>query len=336
MSQSNQDDDAEAMQQAFQEFMLSGGGGPTGKKKKKGKKHTTSASPAVSLSSPRNVKTPSQNNLEHQRSVAERKTKKRYWQILNAFQKTLQEDWIEVDDHLGDVIASIVNLRDRIRMSSKHLWRYNQHKHTVSFSSSSCSFGYRNHSPSSEQAALGYLTFEDLEMALTHDMMKHEKMLAGSRRLLSSLNQAQEALGRRLDELLKFDLEASQLMLDESGSAEYEEDLPRFAAQIVDWCGKVFAELAQELYRKQRLVQTVLDSTTDHILYQEGDEDGGLPLLEEDGGDHEEALSPIKVAEKSHRLWPCGSLSEDGGNPHLPELLLSKPWEQLSANVAFD
>lgn len=308
------------MQLAFQQFMLSGGGNKNtdGASSGTGKKKKNQGTLEKNLQSEQSVVSKNSPSQEHKNSLQQNKTRKRYRQILEAFQKTLKEDWMDVDDHLGDVMASIVNLRERIRMSSKHLWKWEQNL---------CSqappeyqgFAYRNYPSYSNDIVLGHLIKDDVELALFHALSQHEKMLAGSRRLLSSLNQAQEVLGRRLDELVKFNLDANQYLC---GGEESElKELELFASQVVDWSRQVYIALAKELHRKQELVQNVLDSATDHLLFQEDDE----IILDDD----DDELSPMEIAEKCHRFWPRGS---DGESSDLAELLVSRPWQRSDGN----
>lgn len=325
-----EEDSEGAMQSAWQEFMLSGkrGAAASGKKKKKkGRNHsnsntTTSPRSGSPVSGQPAGASPAamQSSLElknHQNSSQRSKIRKKYWQILNAFRKTLQEDWLDVDDHLGDVVNSIVDLRFRVHMSSKYLHEYNEHSpSTMSTVSKSLGCGYRNQSQDPD-LVLGHLVKDDVELALSHGLMQHEKMLVGARRLISSLNQAEEALGRRLDELMAFHLDVKQLLQimpdqDPVNVAE-DQDLALFGARIVEWARRVYTELAEELYRKQGLVQTMLDSVNDDLLYHDGTID-----------DNES--TPVKVAEKCQRQWPRGESEEN--RLRIASLLSSTPWEQ--------
>lgn len=324
------DEGADAMGLAWQEFMLTGGsdtqyaGVAAGKKKKKkkglsqqdggagGVPDAAGNTPTTPLSAAK------ESRLElksHQNSTQRLKIRKKYWQLLNAFKKTMRVDWLDVDDHLGDVISSIVNLRDRILMSSTCLRNINGESHSTAVSSVSKSLGcgYRQKRSQGPEVVVGHLVKEDLELALSHGLMQHEKMLSGARRLISSLNQAEEALGRRLEELVTFQMNVLgifqiQVLQDAKDKVE-DDDLALFGTTVTNWARQVYTELAEELYRKQGLVQMVLDSVNDELLYCD------------DSSDNES--TPLKAATQCHRQWPRG----ESGRPQITSLLSSTPWE---------
>lgn len=321
---------------AWQEFMLGGHRGVAGKKKKKGRKaqnHVpatggligkgpppTTPNKAPLGASPTSLTQQTSLDLKsHQKSSHRQKIRKKYWQILSAFRKTLQEDWLDLDDHLGDVVHSIVDLRSRIHMSSKCLHTSSNHTRS-SVGSSSLGHGYRNQ-PHNPEWVLGHLVKDDVELALSHGLMQHEKMMTGARRLISSLHQAEEALGRRLDELMTLHLDVNEILLttssysqlDENGNAVEDGDLALFGMQLVEWARQVFTVLAEELYRKQGLVQTILDSVNDNLLYHGDIMDG--------------ESTPLKVAQRVRREWPRGGV-EESERLRISSLLTGAPWEE--------
>ena len=158
--------------------------------------------------------------------------------VYRAFQGRLQE-WEELDNQLDAVPDSIANLRDRIWWETKHLEDVLSAKPWQG----SC---FR--SPSRFLTALNR---DDVQLALTHDLLQHERMLTTARTLIASLAQTQDAMARRMDEWLMMDLEAP---LSEQGRATLEQ------AQ------GVYVFLAEELYRKQELVKRVLDSCHDGLV----------------------------------------------------------------------
>jgi len=266
----------------------------------------------------------------YQDETQRQKIRKKYWQIIKAFQKTLHDDWLDTDDHMGEVMGSIVNLRERIYVSSTYLYSDNGNaKDTVDVPamavtsiSQEKTHGYRarqvtvNDSNKRVLPVLGFLGKDDLELAQFHALLQHEKMLTGARRLISSLNQSEESLGRRWEELMSFHLNVQELLHtsrdDELVDQELSVSLSVFGAGIVEWARRVYTELAEELYRKQRLVQLVLDSAaSDDLLYHEND--GGILL--DDGAD-----APLKVAKQCHIKWTR--------RPSLETLLTSAPFQQ--------
>ena len=207
-----------------------------------------------------------------------KKLERKYWQILNAFQGTLERDWLQVDDNLGDVVSSIANLRSRIWMESSKI-----HERANAPSQESWKRAYRRCNQG--------LTRDDIQLALTHDLLKHEDMMAGARTLLSSIAEAQGSLGRRLEELLTHQMAVVELL----------QGLPHFdplssssivtVMKMVDGLTDIFVSLASELYRKQWLVQTVIDSTNDDLLVNVGES------VSRKGED------PRAVADKCSRSW---------------------------------
>jgi len=240
----------EEAQRAFQEFMLGGS-------KKGGVKETTAAP------SPYSKDSSSQQVLQ--------KTIRKYSQIIKAFQGTLATDWLEVDDNLAQVMHSIANLRHRCWLTSRLLASHEEEDIKPWQGS-----GYRR----KEQKG-GQLNQSDLELALTHDLLQHERMLGGARRLLLSLQQAQEALGRRLEELLLFHLEALPMIEEHNSSLVVK----------VEECQQLYGATANELYRKQTMAEQVFESVKDTLLFQEAKEE------------YDDARSPLLIAQRCADKW---------------------------------
>jgi len=217
--------------------------------------------------------------------VALKKMEKKYWQILNAFQGTLQRDWLEVDDNLEGVVSSISNLRSRIFMESKHLYKM-KNKSTKKWNG----HGYR-----ADDVSRG-LTTDDVELALSHDLLQHEKMMAGARMLLSSLSEGQEALGRRLDEFFLHHMNALYLTQQQPSDFDAEKTPPWVSVMnvVAEKLQDVYGSLALELYRKQLLVQSILDAVNDDMLMRNEDEDDDIGM----------DVNPRRVADRCLREWP--------------------------------
>ena len=213
------------------------------------------------------------------KSPYEKKTEKQYWTIVKAFQGTLQRDWLEVDDNLAAVMRSISNLRDRIYWSSKAQQQQQLDKHKTVNPEVHDSWKV-------PRGAQVHLTRPDMELALTHELQQHEQMMAGARSLLFSLNQAQEALGRRLSEAMHFDLEVQEEYYS------WDEPPPPDSStiNIITALEQVYHSLASELYRKQILVQDVLNCTNDFLLASDD-----IAVTEED--------HPRRVAHKCCDKW---------------------------------
>jgi len=167
--------------------------------------------------------------------------------VAKTFQSRLQ-DWKSTDASLQAIVDSMAHLRDRLAWASK---------------------------PSRVRRGAfarprSYLTDDDVQLALSHDVLQHERLLAGLRSSMASLAQLQEALGRRLEEWMG---------LEESSAVEMAE--------------QVYGFLAREVYRKQVLVQRLLSSCHDGLLMEQ-----------------EETVSPRIIARKCSDEWPSSRQKE--------------------------
>ena len=144
----------------------------------------------------------------------------------------------------------------------------------------------------------------DIELALSNDLMQHEKMLGGVRSLMSNLAECHDALGRGVDTLWKFHLECTEGRGEELGNNEEDDDLESIVQNVTN----LFHMLSMELYRKQCLVPMIIDSTEDEILGVE-EQVGG------DVGDHGRGnssssnndLSGLATARKCYNSWKRSS-----------------------------
>lgn len=239
------------MQAAYQEFMLkgkkkttanSGVGGvstPSPSSKQKGPPHPASLSPSKRGYSDSHRGTPRPST-----------TAKGVRPILKAFQGRLQ-DWKDADEQSELVLGSILNLRDRLAWESGHLQKIQDAP--SSKEPSWVGWGFRE--PTSNSG----LSEEDVELALHHDLLQHERMMAALRGLLSSMAQAMDAMGRRLDEWM---VTSYQQDHEWDGGATA-------SAFTLEAAKQVYSFLSEELYRKQVLVQSVLDSCHDGLIDQE-------------------------------------------------------------------
>ena len=199
-------------QRAFQDFMLAG----TNKTKQP-------LTPSPSFSSHNKLRS----NIQRQ-----------YASALQAFYSCLVKDWIHTDQQLHDCVASLANLRQRVHSTSRAL---EEHTPVADYMVQ----GFRR-----PTAIQDYLARDDLQLALTEALLAHERMMATSRRLAAVLSQAQEALGRRMDELLMLELPDNE-----------------FAGRLNE-CRLLYVATSQELYRKQQLLQKVFESVHDGVLYR--------------------------------------------------------------------
>ena len=109
-----------------------------------------------------------------------------------------------------------------------------------------------------------HLHMSDVQLALSHDMTQHEKMLSAIRTFMTNLSECHEALGRVVDTLWKFHLDCTQDRIEEDEKEDAEEDGEM--QNMVDSITEVYQMLSSELYRKQLLIPSILESTQDEIL----------------------------------------------------------------------
>eukprot|EP00980_Cylindrotheca_fusiformis_P016703 scaffold5024_cov136-Cylindrotheca_fusiformis.AAC.32 len=210
------------------------------------------------------VKTPSSAVLRpsgRNPGSSSKKSAKRHGPILKAFQGRVQE-WKECDDQLYQVLNSIVNLRNRIWWEKKHL------NETQRESKAWSGCGYRTHNRS-------LLLPDDSEMALSNDLLNHERMLSAARTLISSMALAQEAMGRRLDELYQLG--------GEDGSDR--------GNIILNQTLCVFHVLGGELYRKQLSISEIIDSCHNGLIDEASTDNLRQPS------------NPRAVAQKCYAKW---------------------------------
>jgi hypothetical protein len=238
------------------------------------------------------------------------KALRKYKPITNAFHGTLARDWLEVDDNLGQVMASISNLRERCWLTSRLLAKQQLQLQQQSRNGSSSRGPNTNISSKPSWKGRGFredpqktaLAVDDLELALSHDLLQHERMLAGARKLIHFLGEAQDALGRRLDELLLHHMEMYRY-LDYSVTQEGFSAFEGIAIKV-DQVQQLYSQSSKELYRKQSLVAQVIDSVRDALLFREkevfgyGSDGGG------GNGDDDAERSPRAVAQRVVDQWP--------------------------------
>lgn len=164
-------------------------------------------------------------------SSSSRKSKKK--SIAASFYKILVQQWLDSDRFAENVLRSIVNLQDRI---SQEMILVNRIKYEKRPLPPWKSYGFRNNGSNE-----GLLTLDDINMTLDRDLLQHEAMLSQLRRMVSTMAQAQEAMGRRLSEWY-----ADVNDDDDDDDAEKAQSM--------------YVECAKELYRKQTMVNSVCDN----------------------------------------------------------------------------
>lgn len=258
------------------------------------------------------------------------------------------QDWIHIDDQLQQVMDSIAHLRDRLLSSSRWIQQQQRRqeqqpeKHgalllpglsgdetkTKKPDHSWKSFGFRHQNCGS--SGIVVLEVQDFELALSHELLQHERMLSLARTLLFSLSTTLDTMSRRFEEWMVWELDIATVVATAAASSTStttrhdESSASAFASSnhslgVTD-AQHAYLYLGQDLYRKQGLVQQVLDTARqeDLILVQrEQDETengtsrndmiGLASVFEEhppplrDGG--RRLGTPTKVARSSAQEW---------------------------------
>eukprot|EP00339_Tiarina_fusa_P006649 CAMPEP_0117081356 /NCGR_PEP_ID=MMETSP0472-20121206/57345_1 /TAXON_ID=693140 ORGANISM="Tiarina fusus, Strain LIS" /NCGR_SAMPLE_ID=MMETSP0472 /ASSEMBLY_ACC=CAM_ASM_000603 /LENGTH=271 /DNA_ID=CAMNT_0004809261 /DNA_START=311 /DNA_END=1127 /DNA_ORIENTATION=- len=248
-------------QLAFQEYMLGG--------KKK--------SEAAAVSTP----SPAGSKKQSQESASWKKRKKQASPVFKAIQGKLEE-WNDVDGQLGAVLESVGNLRFRIWCASRKI----RERKRPGGDGRERGGGGGGGGGENEWESCGprggdahdVLELEDIDLAMNHDLLQHERMIGAARALISSLAQVLDALGRRMNEWMMLDYPADGA--DSEGLLEKTEQL--------------FVLLSEQLYRKQLLVKQVLDSCHDGLIEE------GATFSGDQGG------NPRTLARRACSEWNAG------------------------------
>jgi hypothetical protein len=235
--------------------------------------------------------------------------KKRYLPALQAYSVVLAQRWLETDDQLGAVVNSIANLRLRLWETSRLLHEAKEKGRNGSAPWKT--FGYRE----DRRRDSCLQDVADLEMTLDHDLLQHERMLSVLRKQIAALGQAQDMLGRRLD-----DLYVQQHAAEEEEEEGTEEETLMLLLWL-DECQLVFAGTARELYRKQRLAEQILGSVENRLLAPFDDED----VVSEDT---DEGLLPHRLAQRCSDQW-----SRTHKDSYLSDSCLQSTMRKLSEKV---
>lgn len=287
---------------AFQQFMLQGKGSApmsplvatslsSSSKKKKRQSQTSTGTPRGGSN---NICSPT--------------AKKSLQPILRAFQGRL-DDWNYADTQLQTVLHSIWNLRSRLAWESKQLQQELEQTQQQQQQSSWQGCGFHN----SRASCSSFLLPKDVHMALDHDVLQHERMLSALRKLMASLAQALEALGRRLDEW-------TMLLM---AMVEEEDEGTRLEAQealllLLEDAQQLYHLLAQELYCKQTAAQKVLDSSIhDEILFSDPN-----AAADDGGGKTTTTTAPREIAKRAWKEW--SSVSDDGDIKQQKRVLMDR------------
>lgn len=305
-----QDEDSEAMRLAFEKFMIGGGGIGTIQLSKKSKEEDMADRKMKQESSRRN-----RIHIEMKRA------EKRYWHTFRSFFDMIQNEWLDTDNQLEQVVNSMASIRNRIPMESSLLDRFNdvvKRKEWACYGNNQSLVGGNPEWGKSNEL---FINVEDAQLAITHDLLEHERMMGCLRNLFSDLSTYHEDLSRTLDGIIKHHLKINEelMMYEETGC----EPLPvssklESAMDIIDSLIDTFKDLSMELYRKQILVGLVFDSAKDGLFQKD------TPMKNGHSNDAEsdwENLGSYETMLKISHQWPRTSKSCHMNIPQLERLL---------------
>jgi hypothetical protein len=188
--------------------------------------------------------------------------------VAAAFYKVLVQQWLDSDHFAEDILRSVVNLQDRIthelvlvdRMRTSGQQQQPGKKKKKPPPPTWKSYGYhtnvhRRHcsdgkNKNDEEGSFLFLTLDDIHMTLDRDLLQHEAMLSQLRRTVSTMAQALDAMGRRLSEWYGNNDEA---VFGAAVVDSYYDD--------VETAQSLYVACAEELYRKQTMVQMICDAS---------------------------------------------------------------------------
>ena len=271
---------------------------------------------------------------QQQQQQQMKKAEKKYWQLSDKVHRIIREEWLDLDDQAYQVVQALEGIRTRLPMHARllKLFQQDRHEHGVGVDTTSndndadvdgkCwkNHGFHHNIRNKNTKANACLSGEDVQNALSHDMIQHEKMLAALRGLFANLSECHEMILRSLDEITKYHLDFLEEFRNNNVELKLELELelevkvefePSFlkASGSVGIMRDVIAMLSNELYRKQCMVHMILDSVEDELMEDvgsgsysdgaKGEVGAGVGV----GGEWED-LSPKDVVQRCCMMWP--------------------------------
>lgn len=271
----NSDD---AMRLAFEQFMMSGRGGPNN--------NSNNYESITTASTKHELMTQNRFNQQMYANI------KRYWQIFRNFANTVQKEWLDLDDEAYRVIQAVSEVRNRLSMEAglelkfqdamiqKHPWA--RHGHAFNFSQIN-------------------IQRQDVELALSHDLEQHEKMMVGLRSLFSKWSECHESLMRQTDVMMMHHFDCRK---DDYHDVTFSTTSLENAASLTEVMTNMLKMLSLELYRKQSLVQMILETANDNLVIQDEDKRRWRKRHYHHENESWEDLSPVELAKRCCRQWP--------------------------------
>jgi len=279
-------EDHHAAMQAYQEYMLSG------------KLPTT---PIKSLpaegSSPLARKDLFFSPQESPDSKGLKRVDKRMNQLIKIYATILQNEWLHTDEQLQAVISAILNIRQRLPIEHKMVLDHETNVKSDLDKNYKPPYIRQNESTKDLvwHPSTGFLTLDDVELALEHDLAQHEKMMGHVRKLLKQLYAANEALGRHFENIMQHQNDNWETIQKALQEQPLEGPMERMVNNV-DRASRILLMLSNELYRKQVMAQSVLDTLD------------GLICAGQDYNNETKGTSKgIKVAKNAASNWSMGS-----------------------------
>ena len=293
-------DDSDAMRRAFESYMMSGGSGGIG--------------PSTEATSTLNGEEEEDERMAYANEQRLKKWEKRSWTIFHKFANELKGTWLEIDEQTEQIVKSIAGIRSRLPMHAKLYDRFDRESKNNDLNSHS---GYRHslvreyEETSGEESFRGNvygwngndtsetLNKKDVELAMSHDLIQHEKMMEGLRSLFSVLSESVDALSRHLDEILQHQFDSDDLIFPTDLRTSFLK-----ASHLPEVMTDLFQMLSLETYRKQCLAHRIFETVVDAVMEKSGSgSDIKTDPTNSDWGD----LGPRGVVDRCSLLWPRNS-----------------------------
>lgn len=247
-----------------------------------------------------------------------KRAEKRYYQFFQKIGRVIQEEWLDIDDQAYQVVEAIKGIRNRLPRAVRLLGRmrdvvqkdeWARHGFNQVFVGSIDKRGSDFISAFGSCGSNGIDSYDsiqeqDIELALSHDLVQHEKMMEALRGLFANLSKCHEALLRNLDEMTKHHLECMDefggmdvvgLDSNRDGGGDTGIGLQK-VLPLVGLMNDAMAMLSLELYRKQCLVHMILETSKDELIQCL---DGERLHDGVDGAD----MSPQKAVHRCCTVW---------------------------------
>lgn len=249
--------DCDAMRITFENFMMS----------KVGNSNTTSHDEECNV----NKIAQAREDLNRRNARLEinmKRAEKRYWHMFRCFFDMVRNEWLYIDDQLEEVVKSMTGIRNRLPMESCLLNRINDEKKRKEQA-------YSGNKEFLMQAQLKignsddfFLKGEDVQSAISYDLLQHERMMECLRNLFANLSDCHESLSRNLDGIMQHHLKVSVELLSNSAKSHLSYGFEKVIG-LMNSLNDVFRDLSMELYRKQVLVSLVFESVTDDLFLRD-------------------------------------------------------------------